>query len=85
MEKINLQGDIYMDTIILNKVTKTLGKIKRIDDFSFSVKSGEIFALLGPNGSGKSTLIKLITGMLKADAGEVKVMGLDPVKDKNYK
>lgn len=71
-----------MDTIVLNKVTKTLGKTKRIDDFSFSVKSGEIFALLGPNGAGKTTVIKLITGMLKADVGEVKVMGLDPIKDK---
>lgn len=71
-----------MDTIVFGNVTKTLGSTKRIDDFSFSVKSGEIFALLGPNGAGKTTTIKLITGMLKPDVGQVEVLGLDPIKDK---
>lgn len=53
------------------------GKIKAIDNLSFSVKRGEVLGLLGPNGAGKSTVVKLITGILRATSGIVKVDGLE--------
>ena len=49
---------------------------------SFSVKRGDIAALLGKNGSGKSTLIKLLSGILHPDAGTVRVLGMDPWSDR---
>ncbi len=49
---------------------------------SFSVKKGEILAMLGRNGSGKSTLIKMMAGILRADGGSLTVLGLDPYKDR---
>lgn len=71
-----------MKAIKISQVSKTLGRTKRIDDLSFEIEAGEIFALLGPNGAGKTTAIKLLTGMLKPDDGKVDFMGLDPIKDK---
>lgn len=74
--------------IEINRVSKTYakGKNKAIDDISLSVKNGEIFGFLGPNGAGKTTTIKLITGILKPDAGNIMINGLnminEPVKAK---
>src|SRR6266542_6192481 len=52
-----------------------------VDDVSFDVPRGEIFGILGANGSGKSTLIRVISTLLLADAGRVRVFGLDVVED----
>ena len=49
-----------------------------VDGLSFEVQCGEIFGLLGPNGAGKTTTLHLITGLLRRDAGEVRVLGFDP-------
>ncbi len=49
--------------------------VKAVDDLSFNVARGEIIGLLGPNGSGKSTTLKMILGLLRPTAGEVRVMG----------
>src|SRR5690606_11450749 len=48
-----------------------------VDHVSFEVSRGEIFGVLGPNGSGKSTLMRVISSLLTADQGEVRVFGLD--------
>jgi ABC-2 type transport system ATP-binding protein len=48
---------------------------------SFEVRRGEIFALLGPNGAGKTTTVEVIEGYRRADAGDVRVLGLDPARD----
>ncbi len=55
----------------INKVSKLFGKQKALDQVSFSVGGGELLGFLGPNGAGKSTLMKIITGFLPADEGEV--------------
>jgi len=55
----------------------TRNPVIAVDHVSFEVKRGEIFGVLGPNGSGKSTLIRLISTLLTADSGEVKVFGAD--------
>ena len=52
-------------------VTKTYDERAVVDRVSFEVRSGEIFALLGPNGAGKTTLIRMITDILRPDAGEI--------------
>ena len=52
-----------------------------VDGLSFDVRPGEIFGLLGPNGAGKTTTIHLITGLLRRDAGQVRVLGFDPQRE----
>jgi ABC-2 type transport system ATP-binding protein len=52
-----------------------------LDRLSFSVESGEVFALLGPNGAGKTTTVEILEGYRRPDAGAVRVLGLDPVRD----
>lgn len=56
--------------------------IKAVDNINFSVEKGEIVAFIGPNGAGKSTTIKMLTSILHPDSGNIKVLGLDPVKDR---
>jgi ABC-2 type transport system ATP-binding protein len=51
-----------------------------VDHLSFSVQTGEVFALLGPNGAGKTTTVEILEGYRKADAGDVRVLGLDPTR-----
>ena len=67
--------------IVLDSVTKMLGKKPRIENLSFSCDSGMIYGLLGPNGAGKTTLMNLITGLYHPTSGTVQVMGMDPVRD----
>ena len=56
--------------------------IKAVDSINFSVKKGEILAFIGPNGAGKSTTIKMLTSILHPGSGTIKVLGLDPVKNR---
>jgi ABC-2 type transport system ATP-binding protein len=63
-----------MDIQIQN-LTKTYGFQKAVDDISFEVKTGEILGFLGPNGAGKTTTMKIITGYIEGDHGEVFIGG----------
>lgn len=58
---------------------KRFGNVQALDGVSLTVEPGEFFALLGPNGAGKTTLISALGGLLRADAGEIRVMGHDVV------
>lgn len=58
-------------------LTKSYGPVQALRDVSFSLKEGEIVGLLGPNGAGKTTTIKILTGYLQPDGGEVRIDGLD--------
>ncbi len=70
------------DNIIeVEKLTKKFGEFAAVNNISFSVAAGEIFAFLGPNGAGKSTTIKMLTTLLQPTAGSLKVNGFDPVAD----
>ena len=60
---------------------KQYGRTVAVADVSFEVESGEIFGLLGPNGSGKTTTVECLQGLRRADAGRVRVFGLDPVTE----
>lgn len=71
-------------TVISAKsVSKHFGDIVAVDDISFDVKKGEIFAFLGPNGAGKSTTIKMLTTMLRPTAGELRLAGHDVTKERD--
>ena len=63
--------------IEVTNLTKSYGPIEALRGVSFNVAPGEIVGLLGPNGAGKSTAMKILTGYLQPDGGEVKVDGLD--------
>ena len=65
-------------TIELNGVSKSFGPIHAVRDVSFSLKEGEIVALVGHNGAGKTTLIKMMLGLIRPTAGTVRVLGEDP-------
>ena len=52
-------------------LTKEFAGVRALDNIEFSVEKGEIHALMGENGAGKSTLIKILTGLYKADAGQI--------------
>lgn len=63
-------------------VSKSYKKgIKAVDDLSLTVNDGEIFGFLGPNGAGKSTSIRMLTGILDIDEGQILVDGIDIQKD----
>jgi ABC-2 type transport system ATP-binding protein len=73
-----------MDTVIdVQHVTKTYGCRRAVDDVSLQVEEGEIFAILGPNGAGKTTLVEVIAGLRATDSGQIRVLGLDPRRDRN--
>lgn len=62
-------------SIKLSSVTKIYGEQKAVNGISFEVNKGEIVGFLGPNGAGKSTTMKMITGFIEADEGELEVCG----------
>ena len=64
--------------IVFEHVVKSFGNFHAVDDLSFSVARGELYGLIGPNGAGKTTAIRLLTGLLTNDAGEIKVLGESP-------
>ena len=65
------------------QLTKTFGDLKAVDNVSFDVMQGEIFAFLGPNGAGKTTTIKMLTTLLKPTGGKVEIDGIDPTVHQN--
>ena len=73
-------------TISINTVTKTFpqaGKppVQALDGVSLEVGEGELFGLIGPDGAGKTTLFRILATLLVPDAGEVRVLGFDPVDE----
>ncbi|MFN5334069.1 MAG: ATP-binding cassette domain-containing protein, partial [Bacteroidota bacterium] len=58
-------------SIEVHQLTKTYGTQKAVDQISFQAKPGEIVGFLGPNGAGKSTTMKMISGYLEPDGGEI--------------
>lgn len=67
-----------MALVVAENLVKSYGKVRAVDGLSLSIEEGGITALIGPNGAGKTTTIKMILGLLRPDAGNVKVLGEDP-------
>lgn len=78
------EGGILVEAIEVNRLSKYYGKLKAVDDISFSIKKGEICGILGPNGSGKTTTIKCICNLIIPNSGEIKVFGEDNKKSTEY-
>ena len=64
-----------MSAVELDRVSKSFGVVRAVDDVSFNVAGGEIFGLLGPNGAGKTTILRLILDIFKPDDGKIAVLG----------
>jgi ABC-2 type transport system ATP-binding protein len=67
--------------VALDRVTKKYGDVVAVRELNLSIERGEMFGLIGPDGAGKTTTIRLMCGLLKVDAGTVRVLGRDPVRD----
>ena len=63
--------------IQIEHLSKRFGQVQAVDDLSFRVKEGELFAFLGVNGAGKSTTINILCGQLPKDSGTVTICGTD--------
>ena len=72
-----------MNIIQVNNLVKKFNGFTAVDNISFTVKEGEIFAFLGPNGAGKTTTIKMLTTLLNLTDGKILLNGFDPVKKKD--
>lgn len=72
-----------MNAIEVRNLTKKYGNCTAVDNLSFQVGTGKVFGLLGANGAGKSSSIECILGTKKMDSGEVKLLGMDPVKERS--
>ncbi len=70
------------NAVEIGNLYKDYGKIRALNNIMLHVPEGTIYGLVGPNGSGKTTLIKMLVGALKPTSGSVKVLGLDPLRDK---
>src|SRR2546426_9476562 len=84
-QMVNQQGSgmqaVGDEAIVVDKLTKSYGSHRVVDQLQFTVHRGEVFALLGPNGAGKTTTVETLEGYRAADEGTVRVLGLDPIRD----
>lgn len=68
-------------SIEVNKLVKSFGSTRALDELDLTVETGEVHGFLGPNGSGKSTTIRVLLGLLRADSGSATLLGADPWRD----
>ena len=69
------------DAIEISGLVKDFGRFRALDGLDLTVRTGEVHGFLGPNGSGKSTTIRVLLGLLRATAGEARLLGGDPWRD----
>jgi ABC-2 type transport system ATP-binding protein len=70
-----------MEIIQVKNLVKKFNGLKAVNNISFSIQRGELFAFLGPNGAGKSTTIKILTTLLRQSSGKIKINGYDTLED----
>src|SRR5689334_22994747 len=75
------RGSAAVAVIEVDGLIKRYGRQVAVDGVSFAVEEGEIFGILGPNGAGKTTAVECVEGLRRADAGTVRVLGLDSRAD----
>ena len=71
-----------MSLVVFEGVEKSYGRVRALERLSFTLDAGEIVGLLGPNGAGKTTAIHMLLGLLTPDAGDIRVFGLSPFRDR---
>ena len=67
--------------IEISGLVKNFGTVRALDHLDLEVHPGEVHGFLGPNGAGKSTTIRILLGLLRADAGHIALLGGDPWRD----
>ncbi|MFX0062956.1 MAG: ABC transporter ATP-binding protein [Candidatus Hermodarchaeota archaeon] len=72
-----------MDAIRTEKLCRTFGSIKALDNVSINIRQGEVFGLLGPNGAGKTTFIRVLLGLITPNSGYAEVLGYNIRKEIN--
>jgi len=75
-------GVTAASAVVFDRVSKRFGGVEAVKDVSLDVRRGEMFGLIGPDGAGKTTMIRLMCGLLRADAGRIRVLGCDPMGDR---
>ncbi|RSN24207.1 ABC transporter ATP-binding protein [Streptomyces sp. WAC 05977] len=70
-----------MNAIEIRGLRKSFGRTKALDGLDLTVRTGEVHGFLGPNGAGKTTTLRLLLGLLRADAGEMRLLDGDPWRD----
>ena len=73
-----MRPDPTAPAVVLTDVRRSFGSVVAVDQLTVEVPKGTVTVLLGPNGAGKTTVVRLVTGALRADAGAVRTLGLDP-------
>lgn len=68
----------------IKNLTKTYGNFKALDNLSMHIEKGQLYGFVGPNGAGKTTTMRIVSGLLSADSGEVYIEGHDAIKDVKY-
>ena len=68
--------------LLVERLTKRFRKVVAVNDISFAVPRGSICGLVGPNGAGKTTTIRMLLDLVRPDAGTVRILGLDPVRNR---
>ena len=66
-----------MAVLEIRNLVKRYGNFTALDGIDLEVKQGEVYGFIGPNGAGKTTTIRVVLGILRADAGEVRIFGKD--------
>ena len=74
-----------MAAISVRNLAKSYGEKRAVNDVSFEVSQGEVFALLGPNGAGKTSIIEILEGFRDRSAGQVETLGVDPANRKTQR
>jgi polyether ionophore transport system ATP-binding protein len=69
------------NAIEISGLSKSFGRTRALDGLDLTVRTGEVHGFLGPNGAGKTTTIRVLLGLLRADAGAVRLLGGDPWRD----
>ncbi|MGN1357914.1 MAG: ATP-binding cassette domain-containing protein [Bacilli bacterium] len=77
-----IQRDSGFINAIKSFIKRKYRIVKAVDSVSFKIKKGEIVGYIGPNGAGKSTTIKMLSGILKPDHGEIRILGMNPFDDR---
>jgi ABC-2 type transport system ATP-binding protein len=75
--------DATLDPLVrVETLTRRFGPVRAVEEVSLDVRRGEMFGLIGPDGAGKTTTLRMILGLLKPDAGQVRTCGLDPFRER---
>lgn len=75
------QAGQYAEAIVVDNFSKSYGSHRVVNQLTFTVHKGEVFALLGPNGAGKTTTVETLEGYRTPDQGTIRVLGCDPMRN----